>query len=213
MPVPTHGDKIFNLSIGHRGALFVAKNPLLSSDIVFGHHGFFLADSLISAGLATKVILTNIICGGNYFSDWVGAGELAYRIGLAARCIANAGLSDLRTIIDHQGGEWDSDAGITQTAATNSLNAIIAEFKRVGLLRDGNNMVVHRNTRITNASGLRNPIRAAQASVPDGNLVKAGVDVDTLGSSHRSDGTHFTVNGGAALAALKLPVYSAILSA
>lgn len=213
MPTPIHGDKIFNLSIGHKGSVFVAKNPLMSSDIVLGHHGFFLADSLISEGLAEKVLLTNIICGGNYFSDWVGSGELAYRIGLAARCIARSGLTGLKTIIDHQGGEWDSDAGVTQTAATNSLNAIITEFKRVGLLRAGNVMLVNRNTRITNSSTLRNPVRAAQAAVVDGNIVRAGADIDSLGSSFRHDGTHFTVAGGQAQANLKLPAYRSFLSA
>lgn len=212
MPEPTYPDKIFNLSVGHKGAVFAAKNPLLSSDIVLGHHGFFLADNLISQGLATKVLLTNIICGGNYFSDWVGSGELAYRIGLAARCTTNAGLANLLTIIDHQGGEWDSDAGISQAAATASLTGIVSEFKRVGILQGGNRMIVHQNTRITNASNLRHPIRAAQAAIADGDYVRAGADVDTLGSSYRSDGTHFTIAGGVALASLKMPIYSAILS-
>lgn len=221
--VPTHASSIFNMSIAHRGACFLAKDPLLSSDILLGHHGMYLADSLISGGLAQKVVLTNIICGGNFIADWapgggtVGGGgtrpgELAYRIGLAARCIANAGLEGLKTVIDMQGGEWDSDNGTTQANATAALSGIISEAKRVGLLRPGNFAISHQNTRITNTAGNRNPIRAAQAAIVDGNWVRAGADIDTLGSGYRHDGTHFSTAGGQAQAALKLPIYAGLLS-
>lgn len=221
--VPKHASSIFNMSIAHRGACFLAKDPLLSSDMQLGHHGMYLADSLISEGVAEKVILTNIICGGNFIADWVpgggttgiGArpGELAYRLGLTARCIANAGLENLKTIIDMQGGEWDSDNGHSQTNVTNWLNAIVAETKRVGLLCHGNFIISHQNTRITNTAGNRNPVRAAQAAIVDGDSVRSGADIDTLGSSHRYDGTHFSTAGGQAQAALKLPVYRSYLNA
>ncbi len=220
--VPTHASAIFNMSIAHRGACFYAKDPLLSGDLVLGHHGMYLADSLISDGLAEKVILTNIICGGNFIADWVpgggttgiGArpGELAYRLGLTARCIANAGLENLTTIIDMQGGEWDSDYGHSQSDVTSWLNGIVAEAKRVGLLKPGNFAISHQNTRITNTSTNRNPTRAAQAAIVDNTWVYAGVDIDTLGAEYRHDGTHFSTAGGQAQAALKLPIYSALLA-
>lgn len=221
--VPVHASAIYNMSIAHRGACFYAKDPLLSGDLVLGHHGMYLADSLIDEGLASKVILTNIICGGNFIADWVPGGgvtaigtrpgELAYRIGLAARCIASAGLEGLKTIIDMQGGEWDSDNGHSQANVTGWLNAIVAETKRVGLLRPGNFVISHQNTRITNTSDKRNPIRAAQAAIVDGNWVRAGADIDSLGGSYRYDGTHFSTAGGQAQAALKLAVYRNYLTA
>lgn len=220
--VPTHASAIFNMSIAHRGACFYAKDPLLSGDLVLGHHGMYLADSLISEGLAEKVILTNIICGGNFIADWtpgggttgIGArpGELAYRIGLTARCIANAGLENLTTIVDMQGGEWDSDYGHSQADVTGWLNGIIAEAKRVGLLKSGNFAISHQNTRITNTSTNRNPTRAAQAAIVDNTWVFAGADIDTLGAEYRHDGTHLSTAGGQAQAALKLPIYAALLS-
>lgn len=220
--VPAHASSIFNMSIAHRGACFLAKDPLMSSDILLGHHGMYLANSLIANGHASKVVLTNIICGGNFIADWapgggttglgVRPGELAYRIGLTARCIANAGLEGLTTIIDMQGGEWDSDNGTTQANATASLNGIIAEAKRVGLLKPGNFAISHQNTRITAPGGYRNAVRAAQGAIVDGDLVRAGADIDTLGASYRHDGTHFSTAGGQAQAALKLPIYASLLA-
>lgn len=217
---PVHGSSIFNLSIGHRGACFVAVEPLLFASAVNGHHGMYLADSLIANGVASKVLLTNIICGGNYAADWVpgggvvgGAqagnrpGELAYRIALAARCIANAGLSGLKTIIDWQQGEWDSnDVCTPQANYEAAMRSIIAEFKRVGLLRAGNVMFINQCTRLANTPENRNPIRAAQAAIPDGDLVRAGFDVDTITTADRqADGTHLKVSGGILQAAGKYP--------
>ena len=89
---------------------------------------------------------------------------------------------------------------------------MIDEFKRVGLLRADNRMIVHQNTRIANSGALRNPIRAAQAAVADHVSIIGGADIDTLDGSYRYDGTHFTEAGGAAQAALKLPIYSGILT-
>lgn len=217
---PVHADKIFNLSIGHGGACFVAVEPLLFASATNGHHGMYLADSLIASGSTSKVLLTNIICGGNYCADWspvggtVGGsqagtrmGELSYRIGLAARCIANAGLSGLKTIIDWQQGEWDSDnTCTTQGNYTAALNAVVAEFKRVGLLRSGNVMFVNQCTRIAETSDNRNPIRSAQAAVPDGVLVRVGFDNDTITAGDRQmDGTHLKVSGAILQAAGKMP--------
>ncbi|WLB18935.1 hypothetical protein [Bradyrhizobium japonicum] len=132
-------------------------------------------------------------------------GDIAYRIGLAARCIANAGLSGLKTIIDWQQGEWDSDnTSTTQANYTAALNGIIAEYKRVGLLKTGNVMFINKCTRITETTTNRNNIRNGQAAVVDAGLVRTGGDIDTLDSSNRYDGTHFTASGAAAQAALKL---------
>lgn len=221
--VPTHANAIFNMSIAHRGTCFLANDPLLSSDIIGGHHGMYLADGLIADGLVEKVILTNIICGGNYFADWVPGGgiaatnssrpgDLAYRIGLTARCIANAGLEDLPTIIDIQGGEWDTSNGTSQANATAALNGIVTEAKRVGLLKGGNFAISHLNTRIYEAAHKRANIRASQEAIVDGEWVRMGADIDTLGNSYRVDGTHFSTLGGMAQAELKGKIYANLLS-
>lgn len=208
---------IYNSSIAHAGAIFNAADPLLSTDITKGHHGLYLARGLIDDGIASKVIIGLTAFGGSYCADHcpgggvVGGvfagtspGDLAYRIELMALCLKNVGLFDVRTVIDWQQGEWDSDnTSTTQANYTTSLNGVIAEYKRVGLLRPGNVMFINKCTRITETSTNRNNIRNAQAGAVDGNLVRAGADIDTLDSSYRYDGTHFTAAGAAAQAALK----------
>lgn len=206
---PANASSIFNLSIAHKGACFLAKDPLLSSDLTMGHHGLYLADTIIGNGLESKIVLVNMIVGGNYFADHapgggvVGgaqpgarSGELAYRIGLTARCLANAGLISNRIVAIYQGGEWDSDpTGTTQTNCALAGNKIIGEYKNVGIVRPGNVMFINQCTRISSNSSDRNPIRAAQASLPDGNLVRLGFDCDTIGSGDRYDGTHMKASG------------------
>lgn len=214
----THNANIFNLSIAHRGACFIAKEPLLVSSESDGHHGMYLADQLIDDDVVDNVLLTNIAIGGSNCAEWCPGGGtgnashggpahtglLAYRIGLAARCIANVGLSSMRTIIDWQQGEWDTYPNATSGANyQTALQGVINEFKRVGLLRSGNVMFVNQCTNLNASSGDRNPIRAAQAAVCDEDLIRFGADIDTLDSSHRYDTVHFTTAGAAAQAALK----------
>jgi hypothetical protein len=219
---PANPTKLFNLSLSHpmRSNIYQAKEPLLASDITNGHHGMALGDQLIVGGYRDSVVLTPVAIGGSYVADYapgggtaggqfpgVRTGSLAYRIGLAARTIRNAGLHDLPTIIDWQQGEWDSDN--TPTTYANykaALEKVIAELKLVGLLRTGNVMFVHKCTRLTNSSTSRNIIRQAQADVVDGGLVRAGADIDILDLSYRYDDAHFTVAGAAAQAALKVPL-------
>jgi hypothetical protein len=220
--------KLFNLSIAHPMAtkIYQAQAPLLTSDLTEGHHGLSLADKLVAGGYCDNVILTHIACGGSYAADFapgggvVGGnsagtrqGALSYRIGLAARVIANAGLAGVPTIIDWQQGEWDSDGPPTTYANYMlALAGIVAEFKRVGLLRPGNVMFIHKCTRLTNASASRAVIRQAQEDSVDGVLVRAGADIDSLGSSFRGDGTHFTAAGAVAQAELKLPLFEQFLA-
>lgn len=215
-------NNVYNGSIGHRGSVFRAVEPLLSSDLTGMHHGMNVGDSLVTAGSIANVVLWNIAFGGSWAATWcpggglVGtvtskAGELAYRIGLVARCIYNAGLDSNRTIIDWQIGEWDTDDATTQTNYANALSGVILEFKRVGLLRTGNVMFVHPCTRIAGLAGSKTAVHAAQTAAPDAVLVRAGADIDTI-TTNRPDGTHFNRAGAAAQAALKLPFYQNFLA-
>lgn len=225
MPVISNPDKIFNLSIANKGCSFKAAYPLISSDLILGHHGIILADLLINTGLASRVLLTHIVCGGNYFADWaltggtvggsfagVRTGELAYRIALTGRCLYNQGLLGLKTIIDHQGGEWDSDPVVTpQANSAAAINSIIAQFTEAQLLKTGNVFFEHLNTRITNTLADRTVTRSAENSVVNGGLVRLGADIDTLGDAYRYDGTHFSAAGASAQASLKFPIYQNFL--
>lgn len=220
--------KLFNGSIAHNGSIYNLMEPLLASDITQGHHAADLGDGLVTAGVS-GVLVWMIAQGGSYGADWcpggglIGSpnhgpqtrlGVLAERIGRAQRCIMAAGTDHLKTIIDWQQGEWDSDApATTQANHTAALNGMIAECKRTGLLKTGRVMFIHKCTRITNNSTDRNIIRAAQAAVVDGGLVRAGADIDTLDASYRNGGgTHFNRYGAAAQAALKQSLYLSYLN-
>jgi hypothetical protein len=58
----------------------------------------------------------------------------------------------------------------------------------------------------------KNIIRAAQALVPDGVLVRAGADIDTIADSGRYDHVHFNATGAVAQSALKVPLFENFLS-
>lgn len=218
---PTNASSIFNMSLQHRGAVFLAKDPLLSSDIVESHHGLRLADMLITAGTVDRVLLTNLSFGGSYAADHcpgggvVGGalagtspGDLAYNIGLVARTTFAAGFWNMKTIIDWQQGEWDTDTtATTQSNYQAAMQGVVNEYKRQGLLRTGNVMFVNQCTRISAGSTPRNAIRAAQAAVCDAGLVRLGFDVDTL-TGNRPDGTHFDGTGANLQAAGKLPFHT-----
>lgn len=216
---PTDASLVTNLSIGHAGGCWQAKSPLLIDDGVGDHHGRWLADQLIAAGLASRVILTLISASATFGVDWAPGGgtygggtrtgTLGYRIGLAARCIAKAGLDRIRRIVDLEIGHSDSALGTTEANFTTALNGIINECKTTGLLRASSDvMFVHKSTSLAASSGNRNAIRAAQAAVADGTLVRVGADSDSLDSSYRYDGVHFSyASGASAQANLKKIVY------
>lgn len=221
---PSHGKNIFNLSLSHpmKDKIFEAKEPLLTSDLIEGHHGLQYADQLISGGHCDSVVITPIAAGGSFAADFspsggavpIGTrtGSLSYRIGLAARCLRYAGLDHLPTIIDWQHGEWDSDGPTPYANVKAAMQSVIDEFKHVGILKSGNVMFVNKCSRPTNSAVNRNIVRQAQADVVDGVLVKSGADIDTLGPSYRYDGTHFTSSGAGYQAALKVPFAASYLS-
>lgn len=212
-----HAAHIFNLSVAHRGAVFGAKEPLLTSHLVTapttgnpaGHHCMYLANDLIDDGVLDNALITSIATGNSTFAQWAANGDYSYRIGLAARCIANARLEGLPTILDMQLGESDALAGTSQATATTQMTSIIAECRRVGLLRPGRVLFIHKSTIVTGATTPnRNAIRAAIDAVVDGGLVRAGADIDTIGAGLRFDGTHMSTAGAQAQADLKAPFHT-----
>jgi hypothetical protein len=96
------------------------------------------------------------------------------------------------------------------------MNNIITEMKRCGLLRAGNGMLlVDRSTYLVpTPQAQMDVIRAAQAALPDGNLVRAGFDNDSLNSTYRNnvDFVHFKVNGATAIAQGELSTIGTFLS-
>lgn len=225
----TNPNHVYNGSIAHPVTpIYRAKEPLLVSDLVSGNHFMNLADALVTDGAVANVVIWNAAFGGSWMASWsptggfrgdgtgtgsvATPGDAAWRIGLAARSIFNAGLWNNPTVIDCQIGPWDTDVATKQTDCQNALTNAIAECKRVGLLRAGNVMFVHLETRISGLTASRNAVRAAQAAVCDGVLTRLGADTDTIDGSHRYDGTHDNTSGAAARSALKKPFYENFLA-
>jgi hypothetical protein len=205
--------------------LYRAKEPLLASDLVSGHHGMNLGDALVSAGNTPNVVLWLAAFGGSYTGNFVphNAGRsgtvavqpdyLSWRIGLVARAIYAAGLDVNRTIIDYQHGEWDTDAQTTRANVGNNILFTAQCLQYWGLLRTGNVMFVHLNSRISGLAADRDAVRGGESDATDGVLIRLGADIDTLPASpYRYDGTHFNTLGAAAQAALKLPFYQDFLT-
>lgn len=220
---PTNSAHLYDLSLAHRGALFRALEPLLCSEQTQGHHALSLCDGIISDGVSGKVtdiVMMNAAFGGSYYADFVVGGgtvggtlagtvtgDLAYRHGLAARLIAAAGLTRPKRVINLIQGEWDSDNVATPQATVSAhIASQIANMKNVGLLRTGDVLFVTQTTRLSNTSTNRNQVRNAQATAPDGSLVRSLCDLDTLDTGYRYDGVHFNnTTGRSALLALMKP--------
>lgn len=225
---PGHAGDVFNLSIAHKGATFaVGSLPLLSCDIVSEHWGKWLADALVGGGVVPQVVLAPAAFGGSYAADWAPgggpcggaegtgtwrAGLLSAQIGLVERCICNAGLDNLRTVIIWNQGQWDGDSPNTsQSQYLANGQKMIAECKRVNLLRPGRRLFVDQCARITSATAGYLAVRAAQAALVDGVSVFAGIDFDAVvpySGGYQSDLTHCNWTGAAAQAAAYVPLVS-----
>lgn len=210
----TNTGKIFDLSIAHGGAIFNAIDPLVNSTNPnappIGQTSIEFADALVTAGKFNNVILVPAGVGQSYGGEWNPGGGtsgtagflpgvLSYRIGLIARCLNAAGLWNVRTDIVWQNGEANSSSGTATADLTPSLNGMIAEWKRVGVLRTGNRLWINKCTDPVNGVAGAAAVRASQAAVVDGVLVKAGFDSDTIISTHRiplpGDGIHYNALG------------------
>jgi len=205
--VPTNGNLVQNLSIGNRGAIFNCVDPLLGGLDNLSHIGGRIADKLINGGTYARVILVTIATAGTYFADWAlgggvtGAGGtrtglLNYRIGLAARSLANAGLLNnpglTKTIVLWEQGQQDSNApNTTQANATTALQSIIDTFRLSGFPAASVPILIASSTNPANAGAAT--IRAAEAAVVNnGAGVYVGSNTDSIGTdfANRYDALH-----------------------
>lgn len=193
--VPTNGNLVQNLSIGNKGAIFNCVDPLLGGLDNLSHIGSRLADKLINGGTYARVILVTIALAGTYFADWAFGGGVTgaggtrtglvnYRIGLAARCLANIGLLNnpglAKTIILVEDGQQDSNApNTTQANATTALQNIIDSFRFVGFSAATVPILIASSTNPANAGAVT--IRAAQAAVVNNSVgVYVGSNTDSI---------------------------------
>ena len=200
----TPGPKVHNLSLDS-GGVYEAKQPLLGCSLTAtpareSNYAMHLADKVIAAGLADRVILAPIGIGGTSVSQWANPLHCGERIPVLARRLAGQGYS-ADAILWHQG---ESDHGMPQADYTAYIQSVIGTFRANGMSCP---FLVAQATYLYGVTSAA--IRAAQAAVVDGQSVFAGPDIDTLGSSYRVDDLHLNQTGADAVADLWLAAIGA----
>ena len=137
--VPTN-TTVYNMNI-YDGAIYKAVDPLLgcSSAIVAGNFAGRLADKIITAGTASKVLLVPVSIDGTSISQWSSAqSDFGSRIVAGLHRLSARGLTPNAILL----GQGESDAGTSQATYAASLTTHYRPFQN-GRLRGA---VVYRQT-------------------------------------------------------------------
>lgn len=191
--------KVHNLSLDN-GGVYTAAQPLLGCSLTptparESNYAMHLADKIILANKADRIILCPIGIGGTTIAQWASGGVCNERIGVLARRLEAQGYA-AGAILWHQG---ESDHGTAQSSYAAALSSVIGTFRANGLTAP------FFPARATYSYGAVDAaVRAAQLGVADGVSVHAGPDLDTLGSANRVDDLHFNQAGASAAADLWL---------
>lgn len=208
--VPTNRTGVQNFSITN-GGCYIAPvsgsiDPLLGCtgfapnlpgvSAVGGHWAGILADSLITAGIAARVIIVPFGIGGSQIADWQVGGANNPRFAVMARRLALAGLAP--SCIMWEQGESDNLGGTTQAQYTTRLASMLSTIQTLWPTVP---------TFVAQASWINGTtsaaVVAAQAAAVSHPLVWAGPNADSLNATNRqSDNTHWNNTGAAAIAGL-----------
>ena len=168
-----------------------------------------IADSLITAGTYTHVIMASIAIGGSLCSDWV-SGALRQRITVALRRLQSRGLTvgtgfTGQTWVLPHGGETDNLAGTPQATLATCIRNFAQAFTDEGL--SSFRFFVPTESMVSNATNATVTAAQADAVASGCTTCRAGANVDSLtGANRQADGTHLSQAGSAALAALDVTV-------
>jgi hypothetical protein len=203
--VPTNRLNVINFNICD-GGFYRAKSggaidPLLgcTGNVSFGlsvpwPNGNWigiLADNLVTAGIATNVVIVPFGVGGSFIADWASGGSNNPRVGVMAARLARAGLTPSAILW----GQGESDLMATSQANyTTRLQSLIATF-RTYWPSTSIPIFVAKESYI---SGLTDSnITNAQAAVVDHPLgIYAGPDGDARTATYRAaDNTHWNTLG------------------
>jgi len=192
----------------YNGGVYTTVEPLLGCNTNTPTSGSFfsrVADTLISGGTFTRVILVPFGVGGSLFADYAVGGSINGRIAAAYRRIQAAGLTAGHVYWYFQCGANDKNAGVSQASATASLNSIISTIRSVSSA----NIFIPTHSMF--ALGTSAAIQAAQAAVIDNVTIFTGGNIDTLtgAGNYWDSGTHFNATGAAAGAAIAAPAIAA----
>ena len=187
--------KVDNLNL-FDGGLYAPADPALGNDGAEAYWPYRMADMLINAGDADRVILVPCAMGSTRIADWAPGGDYDDRITVATRRCHAAGLPV--TAILWQQGEGDAADGTSKASWMSAFNSMVAKQHAEG---NSAPWLVGRSTYTGVATSPQ--IRAAQTEVVDGINVFAGGDTDTIDSSFRQTGIpHFLASGAHLAAAL-----------
>lgn len=216
--VPSNRLGVINFNIGD-GNAYRAK-PGGPIDPLLGCTGFapnlpngwpngnwpgILADSLISDGTASNVVVVPIGVGGSYAADWAVGGSNNIRITVTARRLSAAGLTPDAVLWNQGESDYSTPYASYVSSITSAIGTVHSYWPTVPVF-----VAIQ-----TYIHGLfSSTIATAQAAVvnPAAHIF-AGANADSLvGINRQSDLTHWSDVGGANLASLiraKLHAYGA----
>jgi hypothetical protein len=214
---PANASAIDNLNM-YDGAIYAAADPQLGTNnnsgytVATAYQNFRTADTLITNGNFTRVLLVPGAIAGTLAADW---GSGAYQ---TLPCMIMTRLSALGIVpggnvtmaIDWMQGESDGPAGTSAGAYVASVGQVATSFSNCGFV--GRFFVNIESITLGVAYTTVQGAQSSMAGTTYGNAaVKAGANLDSLGNTYRnaSDHTHFNDAGNAAAAALKITAWHA----
>jgi len=111
------------------GACYEASDPLLGATGSGGSVWTRLADRLIAAGRAERIVIAPIAVGGSRIRRWAPGGDLYPRIGRTAAALDAAGLR-VTHVLWHQG---ESDVDTPPQAYVQSFTAMLGSLRAAGI--------------------------------------------------------------------------------
>lgn len=193
-----HGERVLNY---HDGKCYVAESPLLGATGRTGESWTLLANRMIDAKLADRVILVSTAVGGSFARRWRDGGDL------------NATMLEVlremqpRYRVTHtfwMQGEADLAARTSEADYTTMVRSLVGSLRRAGM-SGPIYLSVSTYCDVPNWTA-DNPIARAQRSLPKLERgVYVGVDLDhVIAPIDRVDGCHLSGSGQEKLAAALL---------
>lgn len=174
----------------HGGAIYAARDPLPGADRPGGSIWTRLGARLMLTGNYDAILFAVEAVGSTRVDDWAPGGLHHGRLESTLRGLSAAGLPP--DFFLWQQGEtegWSDDAA--GSSYRDSLRRLIARIHAASPTAVA--VIAQATFGAHTASNAQ--IRAAQASVADGDRVRAGPDLDRLGADYRRDGIHFSARG------------------
>ena len=186
--ISTHGDKVINY---FGGRCFIAASPLLGTTGEGGEPWTLLGNTLISSGLAERVVLIPSAIAGSSIHRWKNQCDLNNLLLSVLTHIKSR--YTITKIVWHQ-GEADFTQGTSQEEYTTRFYSLVDSLRLQGV-----EAPIYPS--VTTKCGLRwnaeNPIALAQQSLYDAEKkIYRGVNSDALlDENDRYDACHFSKSG------------------